>query len=194
MTGIYLLKNKVTGNIYIGQSINIERRFAEHKTPNAYGNDRLHGDIQKYGVDNFIFEVIEECGKEMLRDKELHYIHTLNPYYNTIGKKRTEETKKNVSKGVSKWWNNLPNETKERIIKNNLTGQPKGHKVSKETREKISRKISEIQKQKVRCVETGEIFNSVGEFEESVGACTGTCAAYWRGKIKSVKGFHVEKV
>ena len=68
-----------------------------------------------------------------------------------------------------------------------------GHKVSAETRSKISAKISKIQKIRVKCLETGQVFESIGDFEKSVGACTGTCSAYWKGKIKSVKGYHVEK-
>lgn len=85
MTGIYKITNKITGQIYIGQSTDIERRWIEHRTPKARGN--------------------------------------------------------NI----------------------------------------------------VRCIETGEIYNSVGEFEDAK-AYRGACSAYWAGRIKSVKGYHVEKV
>lgn len=193
MTGIYKITNCITRQIYIGQSVDIERRWTEHKTPKANGNNRLHGDMQKYGIDNFVFEVVEECTKENLLERELFYIKTLKPFYNYVGRKRSKETKAKISASTRKWWNNLPCETQQRIIKKNLTGPKKGHEVSAETRTKISKKVSEVQKQKVKCLETGEIFNSVGEFENAVGACSGTCGAYWRGKIKSVKGFHVEK-
>lgn len=193
MIGIYKITNKTTGDFYIGQSVDVERRIAEHKTPNASGNKKLHDDIRSLGVDNFSFEVIEECSKDQLNLKELQYIKKLNPYYNTIGRPVSEDTRKKISESTKKWWDALPTEKQENIIKNNLTGPKKGHIVSEDTRRKISKKISEIQKQKVVCVETGEVFNSVREFEVHVGACDGTCAAYWRGKIKSVKGFHVEK-
>lgn len=66
--------------------------------------------------------------------------------------------------------------------------------MSIETRKKISAKVSEVQKQKVVCLETGEIFESVGDFEKYVGTYSGACANYWKGKIKTVKGFHVKKV
>lgn len=193
MIGIYSITDKSNGNMYIGQSIDIKRRFAEHKTPKARGNDKLHRDIQEKGIDNFDFSLIEECSIDDLNHKELQYIKKYKPYYNTIGKEVPKEIRKRISNGTKKWWDSLPQEKKEFVIKNNLKGPAKGHTVPKITREKISIKVSEIQKQKVRCVETNEIFDSVSDFEKSVGACTGTCAAYWKGKIKSVKGYHVEK-
>lgn len=193
MTGIYKITNTITGQFYIGKSVDINRRWIEHKTPKANGNDSLHSDMQKYGLENFKFEIIEECEEKLLLKRELHYIKTLKPFYNTVGNKLSPETKKKISASTKKWWDGLPEEKKQFVINNNLKGPAKGHIVSSKTRKKISKKISEIQKQKVRCIETGEVFNSIGDFEKSVGACTGTCAAYWKGKIKSVKGYHIEK-
>ena len=71
-----------------------------------------------------------------------------------------------------------------------------GHTVSAETREKISKKLSGVPTgsgSRVRCVETGEIFETIEAFEKAVGASRSTCYAYWKGRIKSVKGYHVEK-
>lgn len=193
MVGIYSITNKVTGAVYIGQSSDIDRRWMEHKTPKAKGNDLLHGDMQKYGIENFELTVLEECKPEELNKRELFYIKRDQPFYNTVGKEVSEETKQNISEGTKRWWNGLSEGEQKKIIANNLTGPKTGHAVTEETRKKISKKVSEVQKQPVRCLETGEVFDSVGAFEKSVGACTGTCAAYWKGKIKSVKGFHVEK-
>ena len=193
MIGIYKITNTQTNHIYIGQSTNIERRWMEHKTPKAYGNDLLHGDMKKYGINNFKFEVIEECEPNELLKRENFFIKKLNPFYNTVGKSVPQKRKKLLSQKNKEWWLKLPESTKQKIIKNNLTGPKKGHTVSTETRQKISKKISKVQKVKVICLETGAIFESIGDFEKSVGACTGTCAAYWKGKIKTVKGYHVEK-
>lgn len=193
MIGIYKITNILNGKCYIGKSKNIERRWMEHKTPKARGNDRFHKDMQRYGVKNFKFEVLEECSENELNQKELGYIKKYKPYYNTVGKQVSEEVKLKIAQNTKKWWDSLPELKKEEIIKNNLKGPRKGHTVSLETRRKISKKVTELQKQKVRCIETGEVFASVRDFEKSLGACTGTCAAYWKGKIKSVKGYHVEK-
>lgn len=194
MAGIYKITNLITNQSYIGQSIDIERRWTEHKTPKAKGNDRLHKDIQRFGINNFKFEILKECKPSELLIEEQMFIKKQNPFYNTVGKKVSETTRKKISESCKEWWENLPDAKKKQIISENLKGQPKGHTVSDETKRKISVKISEIQKQKVICKETGEVFESIGSFEKSVGASTGTCAAYWKGKIKSVKGFHVEKV
>lgn len=193
MIGIYKITNTITNQVYIGKSVDINRRWREHKTPKANGNDLLHGDMKKYGTDNFRFDVIEECTKEKLLERELFYIKKYNPFYNKIGKQVPEETKRKISESTKEWWNNLPESKKAKIINNNLTGPKKGHEVSEETRKKISLKVSEVQKQKVLCVETGIIYNSVKECEKSLGVCKGTCARYWKGKIKTVKGYHVEK-
>lgn len=193
MTGIYIITNTVNGHAYVGKSVNIKRRFTEHKTPKSGGNDRLHKDIQTFGISKFEFEVLEECNRYELNVKELQYIKKLNPFYNFVGKPLPKNTRCKISGTLKKYWNGLSDEKKQSIIKNNLKGPPIGHTVSNETKAKIGKRVSEIKKQKVKCIETGEIFASVGAFEKSVGACTGTCAAYWKGKIKSVKGFHVEK-
>lgn len=193
MTGIYLIRNKTNGFEYIGQSTDIERRITEHKTPKARGNDRLHADIQELGVSSFEFIVLEECGIEELLEREDFHIKARNPYYNWVGKKRTSREKKKISEGNKAWWKKLPTETKNKIIHENLTGPKKGHPVSKATRDAISAGVSRVQMQRVRIIETGEEFSSIGELETRLAASTGTCAAYWKGKIKSVKGFHVEK-
>lgn len=193
MIGIYKIVNKANGKTYVGQSVDIERRFAEHKTPKAYGNDKLHNDIKMLGIDNFDFQVIELCTKDELNAKELRYIKLLNPYYNTIGKPHSEETKNKIRKTLKERWENLSESEKNKIITNNLKGPAVGHPVSEETREKLRKWSTENQGQKVMIVETGQIFNKIKDLESYLGACEGTCWAYWKGRIKSVKGFHVVK-
>ena len=79
MIGIYKIENKINGKIYIGQSNNIKRRLYEHKTRDQLPVEKA---IQKYGVDSFTFEVIEECPIEKLDEKEEYWIS----YYNSYGK------------------------------------------------------------------------------------------------------------
>lgn len=87
MIGIYKITNIINGKTYIGQSVNIEKRFKTHKT-NAFNkknkeyNKLLYRAFRKYGIENFIFEIIEECPKEMLNEKESHYIKLYNSNIN----------------------------------------------------------------------------------------------------------------
>lgn len=192
MIGIYKITNTQNQECYIGQSKDLNRRKNDHLKYRNTSN-RLFKDIEKYGVDNFKFEVLEECEEADLLSRETYYIKKYNPYYNIVGKD-DKEFNSLVSRGTKEWWNSLPEETKNRIITENLKGPKKGHEVSKETRAKISKKVSEVQKQPIRIIETGQLFESVRALEEYLGACTGTVASYLKGKIKTVKGYHVEKV
>lgn len=77
MIGIYKIVNKISGKTYIGQSNDIERRFKEHQ----YKKDiPVEIAIQKYGIENFIFEVLEECSLDELDEKEKYYINLYNTY------------------------------------------------------------------------------------------------------------------
>lgn len=77
MIGIYKITNLINNKVYVGQSIAIERRWTQHKSP--YEQQR-HPDLpinqafQKYGVENFKFEVLEECAADELNVKEQQYI------------------------------------------------------------------------------------------------------------------------
>ncbi len=85
MIGIYKITNKINNLSYIGQSTQIEQRFREHKKSyNWYRekNKKLYKDILEYGVDNFSFEILEECSMEELNDKEQYYIKYYNTYPN----------------------------------------------------------------------------------------------------------------
>lgn len=83
MIGIYKFTNVINGHSYIGQSRNIENRKKKHLqfsfNPNASDYDVVfHRAIRKYGVENFEFEVLEECSCEELNDREKYYIQQYN--------------------------------------------------------------------------------------------------------------------
>lgn len=79
MCGIYKITNMKNNKMYIGQSVNIESRWKKHRTGpfsenNNQYNSSLYRAIRKYGIQNFRFEVIEECSKENLNDREIFWI------------------------------------------------------------------------------------------------------------------------
>ena len=78
--GIYKVTNKINGKVYIGQSVDIGRRWRQHMT--AEDDIYFHKAIQKYGVDNFIWEVIEKCKKSELDERESYWIE----YYDSFNK------------------------------------------------------------------------------------------------------------
>lgn len=82
MCGIYKITNLINNKKYIGQSIDIEKRWQRHKIEAQKSNPQeiLYQAIQKYGIDNFKFEVIEECNSEQLNQREIYWI----AYYHTF--------------------------------------------------------------------------------------------------------------
>ena len=83
--GIYKYQNKENGKIYVGQSINIEKRHKQHLYDAKYNPFSSTGiDVAIYyeGIDNFTFEVIEECPVEQLDDRERYWINYYDSYNN----------------------------------------------------------------------------------------------------------------
>jgi len=84
MTGIYKIKNTINDNIYIGSAKNINRRWDRHRCGlrnNKHENIILQRVWNKYGEENFIFEVIEICEIKELLELEQKYLD-LKPQYN----------------------------------------------------------------------------------------------------------------
>ena len=77
MIGIYKITNKINGKKYVGQSNNINRRFSEHCLRSEIPIDIA---IQKYGKENFVFEVLEECSLDELDSKETYWIEKENSF------------------------------------------------------------------------------------------------------------------
>lgn len=103
MIGIYKITNKINNQSYIGQSIDIENRWSQHIKGKSSNKD-LHNDIIFYGVENFIFEILEQCKKEELNEKEIYWIKFYNTYFDGYNKNSgggnseqcTEKTRKKV--------------------------------------------------------------------------------------------------
>ena len=77
MIGIYKITNP-SGKVYIGQAVDIERRWRAHHHKSNWASVKLYNSFRKYGVDNHTFEVIEECLREDLNSKERYYQNKFN--------------------------------------------------------------------------------------------------------------------
>ena len=82
MTGIYKITNLINQQSYIGQSIDIKRRWRDHRKSAQTEDNCLYRAMRKYGIDNFSFEVIKECSPEELDELERYYIKLYDTYYN----------------------------------------------------------------------------------------------------------------
>lgn len=78
VTGIYKITNQITGECYIGQSVDLAKRWSDHAkcglgidTPPG---NKLYKAMQEYGIWNFTWELLEECPRSQLDEKELFYI------------------------------------------------------------------------------------------------------------------------
>lgn len=77
MIGIYKITNTLNNMIYIGQSIDLKTRLRKHKNSCTQFIDK---EIQKYKEENFLFEIIEECGIEELNQREKYWISFYDSY------------------------------------------------------------------------------------------------------------------
>ena len=83
MIGIYKITNLQNNKVYIGQAVDIKRRWCEHESHSfnpkhlSY-NYAIHCAIRKYGIKNFSFEVLEECEENQLNEREIYWISKFN--------------------------------------------------------------------------------------------------------------------
>lgn len=76
---IYKITNKINSKTYIGCAVNYDLRIKQHKSGKFKGATILFKAIQKYGVDNFEFEIIKHCNsKEEMYLDEIYFIKELN--------------------------------------------------------------------------------------------------------------------
>jgi group I intron endonuclease len=71
--GIYKIRNKLNGKFYIGSSVDISRRFSHHQldlSKNKHDNPHLQNAWNKYGGENFEFEIVRLCSKINLLSEE----------------------------------------------------------------------------------------------------------------------------
>lgn len=75
MIGIYKITNQCNGMAYIGQSNDIKRRWAEHRRKMSSKDTLLYQAMREFGIENFSFEIVEECELAELNEKEKFYIY-----------------------------------------------------------------------------------------------------------------------
>lgn len=188
MIGIYKITNP-NGKIYIGQSVNIKKRFNNYRwLCNSRNQIILNRSFKKYGIENHNFEIIEECLIENLNERERYW----QEYYSVISSQNlnckltstdfkkgmvSELTKKKISMGNK---GKKRSETHINILKSNWLGRKHskesidkmkknnaranlGKKFSLETRMKISKNNKKHHSKLVLNIETGIFYDSIKE-------------------------------
>lgn len=112
ISAVYKISNTITGDFYVGSSKDVKSRWVNHKcasTWNKYPNKQLYLDMQKYGIDKFDFEIIEEVEADSLKEKEQQFIETLKPTYNSCNANglNVEKRKESIRKSHKKYDNQL---------------------------------------------------------------------------------------
>lgn len=71
--GIYCYENKYNHHRYIGQSTNIEKRYHQHLYDAANRpKQTIDFALNKFGIDDFNFTIIEECSEDRLNEREIY--------------------------------------------------------------------------------------------------------------------------
>jgi group I intron endonuclease len=77
-SGIYKITRKSTGEIYIGRAVSVDKRWVEHVkmafSIGSIAHSTLHTIMEKDGIWNFTFELLEEVPKDQLNEREKYYI------------------------------------------------------------------------------------------------------------------------
>ena len=168
ISGIYKITN-LKGEIYIGQSVNVYRRFNTYeKHINSIKSQiKLYNSIKKYGIHNHKFEIVENCPIDILNERERYY----QEYYNCVNfglncKYTTTDSKCCYLSTETK--DKISNSSKDRIftdewknkISNSLTGRKRSNEsIKKQINSRISYKPTEDTISKIK--ESSKQFKSV---------------------------------
>jgi group I intron endonuclease len=206
-SGIYKIINIKTNEFYIGSSHKLEKRKRTHFSDlrrNRHHSIHLQRSYNKYGRDNFKFEVIEYCEEVRLLDLENYYLKVLKPEYNMSKdarspmkgrkhKKETIEKFKKIKRVSGKdHYAYGTKYSKERIQK--LVESRKGYKHSEETKKKMSETSKRLNrwldlKQSTEKQRKSVIDSSGNTFKSMI-----ECARYWKISVQTVcdilKGRH----
>lgn len=181
MIGIYKIENILNGMKYIGQSINVPHRLKEHKRDLKYGrshNDHLQKSHNKYGIENFTFEVIDKCNASELDDLEIYWINLFKSNKRGFGfniesggrknKNISDETKLKISKALTGFKVSDATKLKQSISRT-------GIKFSNEWRQNIrlsrtGKKQSEEAKLNMSNAKKGKIYPNMHIFKKGITA------------------------
>lgn len=125
ISGIYYICNTVNGKMYIGESVDIYRRWREHRQDlrdGTHDNIHLQRSWDKYGECNFKFNIIEECEEDKLFEREKYWIKFYDAFKNgynqteggegCFGYKHNDEVREKMKQIKSEQFQDIKNREK----------------------------------------------------------------------------------
>lgn len=212
--GIYKITSP-TKRIYIGQTVDIYHRFLTYQRMYVKneGQTKLHRSFKKHGVENHIFEIIEECSEEELNCRERYwqdFYDVLNGGLNCRLTKTDERSGKvseetllkmsEASKGNQNWLNKKhTQDTKDRIGIAN-TGRRYSDEVNKKKGRKgtippLKGKFSKDNPLSIPIVQLSlqkdfiKDWDSLMDVKRDLGLNISNINSCIRGKLKTSNGF-----
>lgn len=170
MIGIYKITSP-TNKVYIGQSVDIEKRFLKYKNLNCKRQPAIYNSLKRYGIDKHKFEIICECDIIELNDKERYYQDAFSATgVNGMNCKLTTSSDRSGK---------LSEETKRK-----MSNSKKGNKnnLNKIYSEESKIKMSEAKKKVILDTETGIFYNGIKEASKIVNVNLYTLQGYLNGK------------
>ncbi len=190
-----------SGKIYIGQTINLKRRFKKYETLNCKSQPKIYNSIVKHGFENHNLEILCECDINKLNENERYYQEFYNcidkglncVYTKTkdktgyssletrtkisksrIGKKISEETRIKMKESCKKRDCSHSEETKEKL---------RNKVINKETRLKLSK--SQWKRKIIIDLNSGVFYYSAKELSDLIGIKKTTLTARLSGQNKN---------
>lgn len=199
MIGIYKITSP-TGKIYIGSSINIEKRVKYYKSLDCKGQKRLFASLKKYGFDNHSFEIIEECSVEELHYKENMYgmgfevlgvngLNSMLPNFDSNFKHVSEETKLRMRNSKIGSKNTFFNKKHSEAAREKIRIAQTGRKHTLEHRMKVSLNNAKNKSKIILDLNTGVFYNSAKELSELYKINHSTLRAILNGANKNNSSF-----
>jgi group I intron endonuclease len=188
MQGIYIIRNKINGKIYVGQTTDYEKRVSGHlrklKKHDYREYSKIYNAMEMEGVENFEFIFLEGCERTCLKELEVEWIRRFNSFengYNATlggdsaigywaGKKRHPETNKKISEKLMGTSWGLHTDRTRKLLSIQKMGNRNGNK-------------------KVVCVETGIVFESVKSAAEYIALNPSGITGVLKGRYKTCGGY-----
>lgn len=204
ISAIYIIRNLVNNHFYLGSTVNFNKRKKSHYNSllkNKHHCRYLQNAFNKYGENNFVFEIIHFCEKNDTLKLEGHYLELLKPNYNTSldaiapmkGRRHTNATKDRMSKQRQGNTHSLgfKHSLENRQKRSEFT---KGRKHSAETKLKMSetsKRLNRVQDlNKIREKMMKAVVDSQGNNFKSMASA----ARFWNISVQTVcdilKGRH----